>query len=294
MCTGTTTHRLASFLPGVWFQGILPNTQYHPTHTTLPHIHNYPPHTQINTPLQPDHSGFCRVNYYPADPDAPLEAFGVHHHTDAGALTILLQDTVAGLEVMHKGTWHLVTPVPGALTINVGDQLQVWECCSFCCAMHMHDEQWKEWGWCTCMHNMGGAHVACKNGKTCFPCCYSTWQRTVPFVCHAHVHTPCTLHPIHTHPPSPQQQVLSNDKFIAPLHRVRASREQPRFSIPFFFNPSPSAVIQPLPALTDTPHYTSIPWAEFRYKRFLGDYADIGEEVQIHHYKKADTTAIVC
>lgn len=74
---------------------------------------------------QPDHSGFCRVNYYPAEPDAPPGTFGVHHHTDAGALTLLLQDAVAGLEVMHEGVWHLVQPSPGALTGNVGDQLQV-------------------------------------------------------------------------------------------------------------------------------------------------------------------------
>lgn len=47
-------------------------------------------------------------------------------------------------------------------------------------------------------------------------------------------------------------------------------------------------MIEPLPELvgTGTAHYSSIPWAEFRYKRFLGDYADVGEEVQISHYKK--------
>lgn len=40
---------------------------------------------------QPHHSAFCRVNYYPAEPEAPADAFGVHYHTDAGGLTILLQ-----------------------------------------------------------------------------------------------------------------------------------------------------------------------------------------------------------
>lgn len=87
--------------------------------------------------------------------------------------------------------------------------------------------------------------------------------------------------------------MLTNDQFVAPQHRVRVSRNAPRYSIPFFFNPSPTAVIAPLPALLRDrreARYLSIPWAEFRYKRFLGDYADHGEEVQITHYR-IDQTA---
>ena len=53
------------------------------------------------------HTGFVRLNYYPvADPLAassveklPQADMGVHHHTDAGALTVLLQDDVGGLQV---------------------------------------------------------------------------------------------------------------------------------------------------------------------------------------------------
>jgi isopenicillin N synthase-like dioxygenase len=76
-----------------------------------------------------------RLNRYapcpdPAAPDAPefpeSGHLGVHHHTDAGALTILYQDTVAGLQAMHKGHWHTVEPIRGALTVNLGDMLQVW------------------------------------------------------------------------------------------------------------------------------------------------------------------------
>jgi isopenicillin N synthase-like dioxygenase len=50
----------------------------------------------------------------------------VHHHTDAGALTILLQDEYAGLQVQRGDQLVLVEPVPGALTVNLGDMLQVW------------------------------------------------------------------------------------------------------------------------------------------------------------------------
>jgi hypothetical protein len=42
-------------------------------------------------------------------------------------------------------------------------------------------------------------------------------------------------------------QVLSNDRFKAPLHRVRASRGRRRYSAPFFFNPRSDADIAPLP-----------------------------------------------
>ncbi len=85
--------------------------------------------------FEPDHSSFLRLNYYPVieDPaalDAPLlpekGRLGIYHHTDAGALTVLLQDEVAGLQVAHDGSWHLVTPQEGALVINIGDIVQVW------------------------------------------------------------------------------------------------------------------------------------------------------------------------
>ena len=37
-------------------------------------------------------------------------------------------------------------------------------------------------------------------------------------------------------------QVYSNDRYVAPLHRVLANRERCRYSAPFFFNPvSPPA-----------------------------------------------------
>jgi isopenicillin N synthase-like dioxygenase len=50
----------------------------------------------------------------------------VHHHTDAGALTVLYQDEVAGLQITHGDRFVVLDPVPGAFTINLGDMLQVW------------------------------------------------------------------------------------------------------------------------------------------------------------------------
>lgn len=44
-------------------------------------------------------------------------------------------------------------------------------------------------------------------------------------------------------------QVISNDVFKAPVHRVLPPQSgQARHSAPFFFNPKPDAVIQPHPA----------------------------------------------
>jgi isopenicillin N synthase-like dioxygenase len=82
----------------------------------------------------PSHSSFLRLNYYPvcdepADPAADIPTtghLGVSHHTDAGALTVLLQDNVPGLQVKRGATWYTVEPEPGAFIVNVGDLLQVW------------------------------------------------------------------------------------------------------------------------------------------------------------------------
>ena len=161
------------------------------------------------------HSSFVRLNYYPQcptpahpeDAQAPAEGFlGVNHHTDAGALTVLLQDNQPGLEVFREGQWHLVRPLPGALVINIGDIVQVW----------------------------------------------------------------------------------SNDRYRAPLHRVRANATAERFSVPFFFNPAYETNYEPLPATVDPRHparYQRINWGEFRAARADGDYSDVGREVQISQFR---------
>lgn len=84
----------------------------------------------------PRHSSFLRLNYYPVrDPLSGAEVvqradasghMGVHHHTDAGALTLLLQDQVGGLQIMHAGAWLDVPPIEGTLVVNIGDIVQVW------------------------------------------------------------------------------------------------------------------------------------------------------------------------
>ena len=81
-----------------------------------------------------NHTGFLRLNYYPvhdpiegaAEDFQPVADLGVHHHTDAGALTVLIQDEVGGLQVHRNGYWYDIPPVAGAIVINTGDMMQVW------------------------------------------------------------------------------------------------------------------------------------------------------------------------
>lgn len=163
----------------------------------------------------PCHSSFARLNYYPpcAEPERPDGVstpkrghLGVNHHTDAGAITVLLQDDQPGLEVFQRGQWRLVEPVADALVINVGDIVQVW----------------------------------------------------------------------------------SNDRYRAPLHRVIANADTERFSAPFFYCPSYQTDYAPLPTTVTAQRpaaYRVINWGEFYRKRAAGDYADVGEEVQITHFR---------
>ena len=159
-----------------------------------------------------NHSSFLRLNYYPHSEDpaidetaltAPHGDLGISHHTDAGAVTVLLQDGLAGLEVYNADRWVAVPGTRGGVIINIGDIVQVW----------------------------------------------------------------------------------SNDRYKAPIHRVRASTGEPRMSIPYFLNPAYEYNYAPLTA--EAPRYQPINWGEFRSKRSAGDYADVGSEIQISDYRTA-------
>ena len=91
------------------------------------------------------HTSFVRLNYYPLED--PLDAaqasavkelgdMALQHHTDSGALTILLQDDVGGLQVEASGEWVDVAPTDGALVINIGDMTQVWSNDRYRAALH--------------------------------------------------------------------------------------------------------------------------------------------------------------
>ena len=91
--------------------------------------------------FEPRHTSFTRLNHYPVhDPLGDTEAppagpLGISRHTDAGGLTVLLQDAVAGLQ-MYRDGWRDVTPREGALTVNIGDMFQVWSNDRFRAPLH--------------------------------------------------------------------------------------------------------------------------------------------------------------
>lgn len=88
----------------------------------------------------------ARLNYYPVnDPLNPEEKNAVnelgdmalHHHTDPGILTLLLQDMTGGLQAKSKEFgWIDIAPEKDSIVVNLGDALQVWTNDNYVAAVH--------------------------------------------------------------------------------------------------------------------------------------------------------------
>jgi isopenicillin N synthase-like dioxygenase len=84
-----------------------------------------------------DHSlDVLRMNNYALPPGEIVldgDLIGMGEHTDYGIVTVLWADQVRGLQVLaDDGSWNDVSPLPGALLINLGDL-----------TTRLTNEQWK-------------------------------------------------------------------------------------------------------------------------------------------------------
>ncbi|KAG8831428.1 hypothetical protein FRC17_003164 [Serendipita sp. 399] len=83
-----------------------------------------------------EQNSFCRLTHYYRAIDLAIAEtpdrveMGAAPHTDWGALTLLVQDEIGGLQVFdrNKETWHDVPPAPlgKGIVCNIGDLLAHW------------------------------------------------------------------------------------------------------------------------------------------------------------------------
>ncbi len=67
------------------------------------------------------------LRYPPRAAAAGADEFGAGAHTDWGAVTLLAQDEIGGLEVQGAdGAWIAARPIPGSFIVNLGDMIPRW------------------------------------------------------------------------------------------------------------------------------------------------------------------------
>jgi len=104
------------------------------------------PPEQVEKDYGEQHTSSMRLNYYPTrDPltateQAQVNALGdmaLHHHTDPGTVTLLVQDDTGGLQAFSlTDGWIDVPPVEGTIVVNLGDALQVQTNDTYRAAIH--------------------------------------------------------------------------------------------------------------------------------------------------------------
>ncbi|XP_052191755.1 protein DMR6-LIKE OXYGENASE 2-like isoform X1 [Diospyros lotus] len=84
-------------------------------------------------------------------------------------------------------------------------------------------------------------------------------------------------------------QVWSNDEYKSVEHRVIVNSEKERFSIPFFFNPDHSVMVEPLKELVteqSPAKYRPYNWGKFHANRKLSNFKNLGvDNIQIDDFR---------
>ncbi|MCX2979566.1 hypothetical protein EYC98_01680 [Halieaceae bacterium IMCC14734] len=88
----------------------------------------------------------ARLNYYPVDDplsgeeqaiNTELGDMALHHHTDPGLVTLLVQDDTGGLQTLSTDHgWIDVPPREGTIIVNLGDSVQAWSNDIYKAAVH--------------------------------------------------------------------------------------------------------------------------------------------------------------
>jgi isopenicillin N synthase-like dioxygenase len=88
----------------------------------------YGPHVFDQFTQEPCVAVMRPLHYPPQPPSSPKDQLGAGAHTDFGAITLLLTDSHAGLEVFDYTTdrWVGVEPNPEAYIVNIGDMIHRW------------------------------------------------------------------------------------------------------------------------------------------------------------------------
>lgn len=75
--------------------------------------------------LYTDGMQILRMNYYAPCPE-PDRTYGLNPHSDSDALTILIHlNETEGLQVRKDDIWVPLKPLPNALTVNIGDMMEI-------------------------------------------------------------------------------------------------------------------------------------------------------------------------
>ncbi|XP_046448257.1 2-oxoglutarate-dependent dioxygenase htyE-like [Daphnia pulex] len=79
-----------------------------------------------------------RTLYYPSLSESDIQPGIVRcgAHSDYGTITLLLQDSVGGLEVLSGSKWIPATPIPGSILVNLGDLMQFWTSDRYTATVH--------------------------------------------------------------------------------------------------------------------------------------------------------------